>query len=276
MGNIHVLLLAALLFKASHADILYQFTTNGPTTFLGSNNGIGSWFRAENSQDFTNGHSWCSFPYKDYSMGFAPDLQAITAGSNAVYPDSLWPKYGGQYCGLEAWVYNPANGRNITMYVIDGFAHEWVKTPGSIDLMLGAYTSLAGYYPGSKNNVLSGVQWGFTGKRSQKYSFAGAGDTTDNRVANGGYCSASVDCQSLCCTSAGQCTSAGSGCVASTSNKFVESSATVTFRNGGFGNWEFCSQSSQCANNCCAKQYSNDGKYKVSFSDELYLISCEL
>ncbi|TPX38115.1 hypothetical protein SmJEL517_g00358 [Synchytrium microbalum] len=193
-----------------------------------TNNGIGSWFRADNSQDSTNGNSWCSFPYKDYSMGFAPDLQAMTAGSNAVYPNPLWNKYGGQYCGLEAWVYNPANGRNITMFIIDGFAHEWVKTPGSIDLMLGAYTSLAGNYPSSKNNVLSGVQWGFTGRRSQKYSFGGAGDATDSRAATGGSCSASTDCQSLCCTSAGKCTSAGSGCIASiSSNKLVAESSSV-------------------------------------------------
>ncbi|TPX38206.1 hypothetical protein SmJEL517_g00366 [Synchytrium microbalum] len=276
MGNIHALVLAALLFRVSRADTLYSVTSNGPTTFLGSNNGIGSWFRADNSQDSTNGHSWCSFPYKDYSMGFAPDLQAMTAGSNAVYPNSLWYKYGGQYCGLEAWVYNPANGRNLTMYIIDGFSHQWVLTPGSIDLMLGAYTSLAGYYPGSKNNVLSGVQWGFTGRRSQKYSFEGPGDSTDNRVGNGGSCSASTDCQSLCCTSSGQCTSAGSGCVASTSAvKLVSapssssavstsSSGTPTYQNGGLGSWVPCSQSSQCANNCCSKEYSNDGNYKCT------------
>ncbi|TPX38114.1 hypothetical protein SmJEL517_g00359 [Synchytrium microbalum] len=275
MGKIHVLVLASLLFRASSADTLYQLTTNGPTSFLGANTGIGSWFRADNTQDFTNGRSWCSFPYKDYSMGFAPDLQTITAGSNAVYPNPLWSKYGSQYCGLEAWVYNPANGRNVTMYIIDGFAHEWVKTPGSIDLMLGAYVALAGKLPDSKNDVLSGVQWGFTGQRSQKYSFGGAGDPTDSRAATGGSCSASTDCQSLCCTSSGQCTSAGSSCVASASAiKLVDaaspqsaaistsSSNTLPPLNVRRSTWAYCSKSSQCANSCCSKEFSNDGKYK--------------
>ncbi|KAJ3128837.1 hypothetical protein HK098_003380 [Nowakowskiella sp. JEL0407] len=30
------------------------------------------------------------------------------------------------------------------------------------------------------------------------------------------------------------------------------------------GEWEFCTSSSQCLNNCCSKEYSNDGKYKCT------------
>ena len=106
-------------------------------------------------------------------------------------------------CGLEAWVYNPANGRNITAFIVDGFDHKWVRTPGSIDLMIGAYIELAGYYPSSKDQVLKNVEWRFTGRRSTQYKFQGQGLSTNNRLANDASCGTSTDCNSLCCTSAG-------------------------------------------------------------------------
>jgi len=33
---------------------------------------------------------------------------------------------------------------------------------------------------------------------------------------------------------------------------------------GGKGEWEFCSSSSECANHCCSKKFSGDGKYKCT------------
>jgi hypothetical protein len=31
-----------------------------------------------------------------------------------------------------------------------------------------------------------------------------------------------------------------------------------------FGDWEFCSSSSQCSNHCCSNEYSDDGAYKCT------------
>jgi hypothetical protein len=53
--------------SASSADL------DGLTEFLGSNSGIGSWFRTNNGQDDTNGRSWCQLNYQDDWLGFAPD-----------------------------------------------------------------------------------------------------------------------------------------------------------------------------------------------------------
>jgi len=33
---------------------------------------------------------------------------------------------------------------------------------------------------------------------------------------------------------------------------------------GGLGEWEFCDDSLQCANGCCSKEFSGDGKYKCT------------
>jgi len=33
---------------------------------------------------------------------------------------------------------------------------------------------------------------------------------------------------------------------------------------GGKGKWEFCTQSSECANGCCSKEYSGDGQFKCT------------
>ena len=118
-------------------------------------------------------------------------------------------------------------GNNVTMYLVDGFSHQWVRTPGSIDLMIGAYEQLAGYNPDSKDQVLQNVQWRFTGRRSTQYKFQGAGSA------------------------------AGSTSGSTANNKIDVSTAS------GLCDWEFCSQSSQCENNCCSNEYSNDGKYKV-------------
>ena len=80
------------------------------------------------------------------------------------------------------------------MYIVDGFSHQWVLTPGSIDLMIGAYIELAGYYPSSKDQVMSNLQWGFTGRRSTQYQFQGAGLVSEYRVADGVGCSSSLGC----------------------------------------------------------------------------------
>lgn len=51
-----------------------SFTSNQPTgAFTGKpESGIGSWYRANNAQDQTNGKSWCGYAYSDNSPLFAP------------------------------------------------------------------------------------------------------------------------------------------------------------------------------------------------------------
>lgn len=51
-----------------------DFTSNQPTgAFTGTpESGIGSWYRSDNAQDYTNGKSWCGYAYYDDSPLFAP------------------------------------------------------------------------------------------------------------------------------------------------------------------------------------------------------------
>ena len=69
-----------------------------PFAFQGLQGGIGSWFRANNTIDSTNGHSWCGYEYQDSSPVFAPDLTQMTNGTNAVYPNAGWYVACKQYC----------------------------------------------------------------------------------------------------------------------------------------------------------------------------------
>ncbi|KAM0746839.1 hypothetical protein T439DRAFT_360131 [Meredithblackwellia eburnea MCA 4105] len=142
----------------------------GVTHFLGENTGIGSWFHADSSQDSTNGHSWCYFPYQDSSPGFAIDLSQMLDSFNG---DAMTARKA--YCGLEATVTAP-DGTTATGYVIDAFDHQWVRTPGSIDIMYDLFTKLHGSATSDKNTVMQGVKWSFTGNKSSKYSFNAAGD----------------------------------------------------------------------------------------------------
>jgi hypothetical protein len=149
---------------------------NLPSGFRGVNKGIGSWFRANHGHDATNGNSWCGYPYTDATNGFAPDLSVMTKGTNAVYPNPMWEPSAREYCGLEAKVTNPATGKTLIMYITDGFDPKWVKTPGSIDIMIDKFQELTGGGPLDKNRVIQGVTWELTGNRNPKYAFKGPGD----------------------------------------------------------------------------------------------------
>jgi hypothetical protein len=95
---------------------------------------------------------------------------------NVVYPDPLWAPSAIKYCGLEAWVYSPSTGVNMTLYVGDAFDHYWVKSPGSIDVMINPYRYLAqSPVVTDKNLVLKDVQWAFTGRRRLDYAFKARG-----------------------------------------------------------------------------------------------------
>lgn len=167
--------------------------TGGPVTFNanqnkgsfgGTNSGIGSWFRASSRGDSTNGNSWCGYPYKDYSAGFAPDISQMTGGTNAVFGGSNYASSAQKWCGMECSVYNPKTGVTKLLYIIDGlffklilaFDHQWVRSPGSIDIMAGAWSGLTNQPATDKNNVIQGVTWTLTGGKSAKYSYGGQGD----------------------------------------------------------------------------------------------------
>jgi hypothetical protein len=77
---------------------------------------------------------------------------------------------------MEAKVYNPDTGQTILLYVGDAFDHAWVRTPGSIDIMINSYAALFGSYPTDKNNVMMNLQWAFTGGFNPQYKFGGLGD----------------------------------------------------------------------------------------------------
>jgi hypothetical protein len=137
--------------------------------------GIGSWFRANHGHDDTNGNSWCGYPYKDYTNGFAPSLSRMTEGTNAKWGHGDWEKYGKKYCGREAIVTNMETGAKKLMYIVDAFDDRWVKTPGSIDIMVKSFQELTGDYSGNKNNVVK-IKWELTGNINEKYAFNGPGD----------------------------------------------------------------------------------------------------
>ncbi|SCZ96801.1 BZ3500_MvSof-1268-A1-R1_Chr4-1g06734 [Microbotryum saponariae] len=157
---------ASLSTPANTTIISANIATNNITGFnaatLGNNTGaIASWFRTNNSADFTNGHSWCYNIYNDTMPGFAPSFKTMTTnyGGDAI-------KAGEAYCGLEAIFYLPS-GKNVTLYVVDAFDDTWVKTPSSIDVVVGAYQNeMIGRAVTSKNDVLTDVTWHFTGNRS--------------------------------------------------------------------------------------------------------------
>ncbi|KAJ3125169.1 hypothetical protein HK098_000543 [Nowakowskiella sp. JEL0407] len=148
-----------------------------PPGFKGKNYGIGSWFLANSTATFTNGNSWCGFVYQDYTLGFAPDITVMTNGTNAVWPDPGWEPSGTAYCGLEAIVTNVENGNTVTLYIADAFDHRFVKSPGSIDIMIEQFSVLKGRVPYDNNDVMMNVSWQFTGRRAPQYSFKGPGDT---------------------------------------------------------------------------------------------------
>ncbi|KAJ3171794.1 hypothetical protein HDU87_008262 [Geranomyces variabilis] len=166
---------AAAKAKAA-AQAAAEKTVHSIGAFFGTQSGIGSWFRADNGQDDTSGRSWCGYSYKDYTNGFAPDISQMTGGTNAVYGNPMWAASAKKFCGLEAEVTNPHTGVKMNMYIVDAFDHSWVRSPGSIDVMVQSWEKLTGRRADSKETVIQGLQWKLTGRRMPKYSFGGSGD----------------------------------------------------------------------------------------------------
>jgi len=99
-------------------------------------------------------------------MGFAPSVGSMLGdfGNDIT-------KAGTAYCGLEAKATNPSNGKTALIYIVDGFDDKWVRTPGSIDLTLAAFSALYGSETSDKNIVIQNLEWTLTGNRKSSYAF---------------------------------------------------------------------------------------------------------
>ncbi|KAK4047144.1 hypothetical protein OIV83_005596 [Microbotryomycetes sp. JL201] len=151
---------------ANTGDSLSLLRDAGITGFMGENdNAIVSWFRTNSAEDSTNGNSWCYRPYDDSIAGFAPDVSTMLnnfGGSNI--------EAGKAYCGLIAEFTLPS-GKTVELTLVDGFDSRWVRTPASVDVVINSFSDFSGFYPSSKDQVVQGVSWRFTGKRNPDYVF---------------------------------------------------------------------------------------------------------
>lgn len=153
----------------SKTNSLATLSSLGVTGFQGENGpAIGSFFHTDSAQDSTNGMSWCQLKYTDTTNGFAPDVTVMLNDFGGDYE-----KATKAYCGLEAIVTAP-NGNSKTMYIVDGFDHQWVRTPGSIDIVIDDFAELYGEYTENKDDVIQGITWRLTGNRNDNYKFQGA------------------------------------------------------------------------------------------------------
>ncbi|KAK4046235.1 hypothetical protein OIV83_006214 [Microbotryomycetes sp. JL201] len=55
------------------------------------------------------------------------------------------------------------------VFIGDGFAEEWVKTPGSVDIV--KQSQMFGKATEDKNDVILDLEWELTGRRNEKLTF---------------------------------------------------------------------------------------------------------
>ncbi|KAL8801138.1 MAG: hypothetical protein Q9223_007090 [Gallowayella weberi] len=86
---------------------------------------------------------------------------------------SSWDQQRREYCGREARVTNPANGKSMLLYIGDSFAHP--RSGGAIDIIIGAFIELYGRDPNNNHDlVMNPVQWQLTGNVDPAYTAEGA------------------------------------------------------------------------------------------------------
>jgi hypothetical protein len=93
----------------------------------------------------------------------------MTNGTNVKDGDD-WKRYGRIWCGLEAVVTDPNTKISKTMYVLDAFAPEFVRSDSSIDIMVDSWEEIS-RSKAAPGLVIYGVEWYFTGARSAEYAF---------------------------------------------------------------------------------------------------------
>ncbi|KAF4967834.1 hypothetical protein FZEAL_10476 [Fusarium zealandicum] len=141
--------------------------------FSGPQSGIGSWYRATANADDTNGHSWCGYEYSNSDPVFAVSLKEMGGATYDTDP-TAWEEQTRKYCGLEAKVTDPVTGKSKLMYIGDAFDDKWVRSPGSIDIMIDVFSAIHGNPNGDKNDIIDGVEWEFTGKVNSRFAAPGA------------------------------------------------------------------------------------------------------
>ncbi|KAL6915582.1 hypothetical protein FSHL1_007032 [Fusarium sambucinum] len=150
------------------------YPVNVPSGFFpGAQSGIGSWYRASSNPDSTNGQSWCGYKYYNSDAVFAVSLKAMGGATWNSNPDA-WRAQTRKYCGLEAKVTDPVTGKSKLMYIGDSFDDSWVRSPGSIDIMIDAFSAIHGNPNGNKNDVVKNVKWEFTGNVNTQFAAPGA------------------------------------------------------------------------------------------------------
>ncbi|KAL8678248.1 MAG: hypothetical protein Q9186_005395 [Xanthomendoza sp. 1 TL-2023] len=86
---------------------------------------------------------------------------------------SSWDQQRREYCGREARVTNPANGKSMLLYIGDSFAHP--RSDSAIDIVIGAFIELYGRDPNNNHDlVMNPVQWQLTGNVNPAYTVDGA------------------------------------------------------------------------------------------------------
>lgn len=128
--------------------------------------GLASWYRANNSQDSTNGVGWCGKEYTDATPAFAPPFK-ILSPTLATWQSNpkQWEIDTATWCGLEAKVTDPNTGKSMLLYIYDAFDPAWVRTEYAIDVMVDAFSQLNGNPNGNKDIVVQNMQWELTGNR---------------------------------------------------------------------------------------------------------------
>jgi len=122
------------------------------------------------------------------------DAQSLKAMGGKTYNSDPagWKAATQKYCGLEATVNDPKTGKQMLMYIGDAFDDKYVlvsyllesylarslnntvhQSPGSIDIMIDAFSNIHGNPNGNKNDVIKGVEWQLTGRVNTKYAADG-------------------------------------------------------------------------------------------------------
>mgnify|MGYP000088259577 CR=1 FL=1 len=74
-----------------------------------------------------------------------------------------------EYLSEEIIITNNKTGQKAIGYVGDAFDHQWVRTPGSIDITPSLWATLNGGKSTTNKNDVLDVSWEFTGKRSTQF-----------------------------------------------------------------------------------------------------------
>jgi hypothetical protein len=99
----------------------------------------------------------------------------MTDGTHAKWGHPNWDHYRSIYCGRRAIVTNLDNGVSKEMFIVDAFDDRYLRTPGSIDIMVKSYQEITGDYSRNKQNTFR-LKWELKNEYANKYRANGSGD----------------------------------------------------------------------------------------------------